>query len=388
MSAGRLALVLPGNTFHSNILPNRWAEMFRTKVGLEAIGASEVPVSVSYQGIDYEVLPWLQETFDRFPSIEVLNAPHGHGLIPLMPKKLQAWEASRRIGTSDCTFFPEFYAPQPQMIPTKYFLVLENASYLYSACAMEDLATDINIQSITETPLAFNCEGKIGIVMDGLKFKNLLDAFFRFQRDPVTVDESSSGKNPLENLLDQVEKIGASGQTVVCPIDIEAPFVGSALGATVWELFFQGVKRRGLEKIFVKLSDTFEEMEEKAVPAPVPERILTKWTSFRVQVNYLIGLAKFQPVDNTLFSIAYCSDILSAFERKIGDGKKPIVLKGRNLANESVNLPISFSQDVIDVQLAAVSALLGKERFSRRLAKLSQTAFVSKMKEFALANRL
>lgn len=372
---GKIILNLPGNAFHSNLLADRWEEMFQSKVGLDAIGVSGVPVAISYQGIDYKIMPWLAETLAKYPSIEVLNAPHSHALIPLQTEEMEKWEMKDIIpGSIPMTFFPEFYAPTERFIPTEFFWVLEGASYLYSACC--ENSEDVTVETLPNAP-AIQHGSKIGVIMRDADFGPILKAFFRFQRDPLTISEDTNGKLPLDNVLDEIERVSQmpDDTIIIVPIDIEAPFIGSAWGAKIWEMFFQGIVDRGLKDVFIPLSTALDTFRAKAVKSRRPHRILTKWTSYEVQVRYLMRVAGLTTNNETdddmiLASIASCSDILSAWERKIAEGKKAIILAGKNRQGDNVELPVSYNQDIITVQSAALRALSEGIEFNVALMKI------------------
>lgn len=385
---GKLILVLPGNSLHSNVLKEGWNMMYEEKAGLDVIGNSGIPVTVSYQGMDYQILPWLKETLGKHSCIDVMNAPHSHSLIPLCGEKMIQWETKNVIGNIPVTFFPEFYAPKAHFIPTKFFIFIEGMTYSYSHFATTD---DVESETLPNAP-SIKIGDKIGVMMKEKLFKGFLSAWFRFQRDPVSIDQSSNNKQPLEHLLDQVEKIGESGEVVVCPLDIETVYIGSCLGKKAYELFFQGVKNRGLESVFARLSDNLDYFKAKAEPSKHPHRILTKWMTYEVQAKYLISLAKITPKNEKeaiLLSIASCSDIYSAWERKVGEAQKKIMLSGRDLAGNEKRLPISYNQDIIDVQHAAKQALQEKTSYEKILQELpDQSPFIKRMVECARKYKL
>lgn len=387
---GKLILLLPGNTFHSNLLPERWEQMDTEHAGLDVIGQSGVPITVSYQGIDFELLPWLGETIGKYRNIQLLNATHSHCLMPFNDSAMSKWQTGKVFGDVKATFFAEFYAPSEEYIPTKFFPFLEGMTYPYSNFSSESVS-DMEVEQFSGAP-SIKYGSKIGIAMkDGL-FSPFLSAFQRFQRNPFTADESTKGKDPLEHLLDQAEAIGNGENIVVCPLDIEAPYIGSALGAKVYQMFFDAVARRRLGGVFAHLSDYFEYFEENAVPSKRPHRILQKWCVYEVQVKYLMSLAAANPKsewERVIHSIASASDILSAWERKISESKKAIVLNGCDEQGREVKLPISFNQDVIDVQDAARIALQERRNYSPILKFLPhQSLFVRRMIAYAEAHGL
>lgn len=367
---------VPGNSKHSNNLPPGFEAMYSSKAGLDAIGSSGVPVAVSYQGIDYKILPWLRETLAKYPSIQVVNAPHSHALLPLLNEKMQAWELSQRIpGSLPVTFYPEFYAPETRIMPTDFFFVLGGASHLYSACWYSDQdAEDVSVQKLPDSP-AISVDGKTGIILRDADFGPLLKQFFAFQRDPF--GSVQPGMTNLKSLMQEIRRIGddPSDGVVVIPIDIEAPWVGSAWGVKIWEIFFSAIVDEGLKDVFVPLSSQLDYFRRSAVTSLRPHRILTKWTAFEIQMKYMsrvFGLRPYNEKEMVLASIAGCSDILSAWERKIVEANKPIVLSGVDPNGNKVMLPISYSQDVITVQTACLRAVLDGISFESALAKVAK----------------
>jgi len=387
---GKLIFHLPGNTDHSDLLSDSWKKMDEERAGLDVIGASGIPVTVSYQGKDYETLPWLKETLAKYPSISVMNAPNSHALIPRCEEKMIRWETKNIIGNIPVTFFAEFYAPYEYFIPTKFFTFLDSMFYPYSNFT-ENNVDDIQISKLPDAP-SIKIGDKIGIMMKEKLFGPFLNAWFRFQRDPVTIDDSSNSKLPLDNLLDKVEDIKKSGNIVVCPLDIETVYIGSILGKKAYELFFNGVKARGLEDVFAPITAYLGYFESEAKPSKHPHRILSKWNVFDVQDRYSRSLSTIHPRNEReckLLSIASGSDILSAWGRKLGEEKKKQILDGRDLNGHSVKLPITFSQDVIEVLRAAKEALVKRTSYEQFLRKLpNQSLYVQRMIAYAERHRL
>lgn len=383
----KIVLVLPGDGFHSNVLAPGWEAMDASHVGLDYIGASGVPVSVSYQGIDFELMPWLRETIGKYPSIELLSASYSHTLLPLLgDKEKQTWEVANGVKGAPISFCAEFYAPKAEIIGTEAYLALAGMSYGYSN--FDGRFGDVNVEKFPDVPVVLH-GGKLAIMMRNTLFDGILKAFMRFQRDPFTVSADTNKKAPLENLLDEIEKVAnmASDEVVVVPIDIEAPFVGSAFGADIWKMLFEGIVKRGLAGAFNHLTPLLPELREKAVKGPRPHRILHKWTVFEIQTSWLLELAGIRPVtgrEKVLFSIASCSDILSALERKIGESQRAIVLKGKDPNGNDVALPISYNQDVIDAQRLALEAIKEAKSFKELLQGYHhQSLFVKRMTALA-----
>lgn len=376
---GEVLWFLPANGLHSNQEDEMRKIMDKELLGLDCIGQSGIPVNFSCQLIDFELSPWLEKKLRQYPNIQLLNSTYSHALLPFCSKDMTKWQTAKIFGDAPITFFAEFYAPSEEFIPTEYFLYLEGASYPYSDFSTPNIdIRDVEVGKLGKTP-AIKYGSKIGIAMRDELFMPFLTAFQRFQRDPLTADEKTGGKNPLDFLLDKVEEIGKSDSIVVCPYDPEAPWIGSTWGAKIYQLFFAGVKARGLEKVFGHLSDHLEYFKANAESSKRPHRILPKWCSYEVQVKYLQTMATIKPINERqrmLHAIASGSDILSAWERKIAESKNPIVLKGRNEDGSNVDIRISYEQDVIDVHDAARRALVENKSYLRILQTLSGSSIL------------
>jgi len=366
---GRIHLTLSGNSFHSNVTPERWRQMFKEKAGIEAIVASEVPVSMSYQRIDFEIMPWLKETLeskDSYSCVELLRAPYSHSLLPLMHPRQGEWEMRRGYATFNvfCWFFPEFYVPEGELFH-RYafsFFVLGSNSVVYSEG--EHPGAMVLRNNITKHN-AIGYAGKIGLVM---REPNFLKEFFTFQRE---LSEQS-----LETLLKAIEKIAMeTPEDYVCitPIDIEAPYVGSWGGALVWERFFNGIKQSGLSKHFISVREAERMLEPQAVKIGRPHRELgQKWLKYEAQFRHMAWLANYVPDterEHKILALAATSDVLSGLETKISQLKGPRILQAKDSNGNAKEITIGFNQDVIDACMAARFALVDKQPLIRKIQK-------------------
>lgn len=387
---GKIHLNLPVNSFHANILRKEWKEVLMSGDILDAIRESKVPISMSYHVIDTEMWPWLKK-IGNCSNIEKIRSTFSHTLIPMLnSQKVQKWEVENGIkGNVPVTFFSEFYTPEESKIPNGFFFVLEGQTYLYSSCFPETSDSDIETETFPKDVLGINYADKIGIIMRNTLFAPILNAFFLFQRDPFTIREETKNKNPLTNILDKIEEIGnmPNNILVVMPIDFEAPFIGSAFGADIWKMFFQGIVNRGLKDVFTPINSELNKIKNKSVRTKQPHRDIAKWNSNLVQHRYWMSLAKINPVthrEKVLYSIASCSDIFACWERKIGETKKKIVLRSKNKQREQINIPISFNQDIIEIQIAARNAIVDSVPFIEKLDKLkNKSIFVKRVIGFA-----
>ncbi len=316
---GTIHLALSGNAFHSDVPQKRWHEIDSERLGLEIIGESGLPVSVSFQGIDFELFPWLKETLLRYPSIECVHASYGHGLIPFMHPVQQEWEIKRGPGTHRVTFFPEFYTPEEHFIPDMFFVLGPRtvAYTLYEGPGVKRSPVSVTGNDPENFP-AIRYGDKTGLVMKD--FNVLLGRFFAFQQDPYSLNQSPSS---LSQLLEEVERIMKNiPATVIIPLDIEAPYIGSLEGAKVWEIFVSALKQSGLDTCFVSLESVIHDVAgAKAITMDRPHRELTsKWFGYEAQFAYYSFIREFEPKnerDHFVLSLAGTSDVLSSLYRKV-----------------------------------------------------------------------
>jgi hypothetical protein len=370
---GKICLVLPGNTFHANQLPERMKEMDEERYGLPMFRKYGIPATAFFQGADLLMKPWLVDEMFEEGSVEWGNAPFSHTLIPLVHGSWRR-ELNHILGTVPVTFFPEFYVPRGNQIPTPYTLVLAGNSVLYSAFTEHWLHRQDDIVPVgyPQQVQAIRFEGKVGILMREEWFAPFLSAFFLFQRYPI-LGSHPEGRDCLGDLLQQVRKVADApeGTTVVCPIDIEAPWIGSACGARVWEIFFEALHREGLSSVFSPLSVHLERFAQEAAAAPRPHRELTKWSTWEIQLMHRDRLNNLTDYFSDMVKmIATGSDIYAAWGIKITETKKKIALPAVDRDGKPVQLPITFSQSVIDVQLAAYHAALKWRKFADMLEEV------------------
>lgn len=322
---GSVHLALSGNSFHSDVSQEQWSRLDNERLGLDAIGDSGLPVSVSFQGIDFDMFPWLKRTLSHYPSIECISATYGHGLIPFMHPDQQRWEVASGPHHHSVTFFPEFYTPKAMFIPNMFF-VLGPQTVLYAQkTGTSKKSEQICMPTQIGDPEMFSaiCYGqKTGLVMRG--FSDLLQAFFAFQKHPHAAHRKSS---PLAQLLRTLEHIAVKTSDIaIMPMDLEAPYVGSREGEKIWEILFNALKRSGLDSIFVSMQDVINETAHKPAPeVSRPHRELTpKWFGYEAQFAYYSFIRQFRPTseqEHFILSLAAASDALSALYRKITLGK-------------------------------------------------------------------
>lgn len=376
---GKIALFLPANGFHGNV--QNWDKLYESRLGLDAIGQSKVRVNFSCQEIDLYLFPWLEETVKKYPSIEWLNSTHDHVILPscFIHSEIKKHQTALKMGNSKVCFFSEFSTPAPEFINAEAFLVLaanthwyshyDVSANTYSQCHADKDFSDYDYalpETLPQNLPSIKYGSKTGIIMRNSLFAPVHKAFFRFQKNPFEADNETNGKDPLENLLDQFERIARMPDDVIViiPIDIEAPWVGSNFGAKIWEMLFDGIKKRaGLADCFINLSDYLDFWKERAQKVGIPQRELTKWQKHNIQTSYLLRLFKnFHPEFHTdekfmrLYGMAACSDILAAYERKYCLLEQKISFFCKKPDGKDTRIEISYNQEIIDVQRAALLA--------------------------------
>ncbi len=339
--------------------------MDKERYGLESLRKHGLPVTCFFQGVDFLMKPWLKDEMKKPGSIEWGNAPFSHSLIPIMN---DGWreEFQVTLGTVPVTFCPEFYIPKGDQLPekTEFTLVLAGNSVLYSACGVlfSRLQGDVITERYPENEHAILFDRKIGILMREEWFAPFLQAFFLFQRYPLK-GSHPEGRDCLDALMKEVERIRDmhAERVVVCPLDIEAPWIGSAYGAAVWEVFLSELLNRDLMHVFTPLSSHLEQFKREAVKRSRPHRELRKWMNWELQIQHHARLLRLNPRNESevrVRMIARGSDIFSAWSSKLLAARGgPVFLTAAGTDGVPTNLPIMYNQAVIDVQLAACTAV-------------------------------
>ena len=368
----RIALVLPGNAFHANHLSRAMAQMDSERCGLPMLRKWGMPATVFFQGVDIYLKPWLLEEMRAPGSVEWGNAPFSHSFLPLVEGSWRDELDEIRMvrGSVSVTFFSEFYPPDARHIPTEYTLLLPSQSALYDWSRQGDVV----VEEFPPDVGAIRFGGKVGILIREEWFRRVLDAFFLFQRYPIAGSEPS-GRDCLGELIAAIRQIaeGPEERVVVVPIDLEAPWVGSAFGATVWEILCEEVHRQGLAWAFTPLSAHLEEFGRGVVRTAQPHRELLKWSTWGVQIKHILRvdrLAPKSPQEAIVKMIATGSDALAAWDRKIQESRgRTISKEAFDDSGELISMPITYNQRVIDTTLAACRSL---ERGGSFLSELEE----------------
>jgi len=360
---GKIHLNILGNAFHSFMLPKLWKKFDQQHGSIPEIGRSQVPVSMSFQALDFVLWPWLKDVLNSHPSLEQTNGTFSHALTPLMHPKHQQWQIDHSANRNHpvCAY-PEFYSPESQFI-NKAFLVLASQTVAYSVSdtlELDNLYTDEDIARSA----AINYGGKTGLVMKG--FEPIQKAFYAWQRDP-------SNQALLSALMTTIQTTAQSNELTMMPIDIEAPYVGSCEPDYIWKTFFAAINKHDLAKHFISLSEAMELLSNQTQKSRRPHRVLgTKWTKYEVQWRYQAKLMNIEPRterDHMILSIAGGSDVLSALGRKIEAPKKIPSLSAKNLNGDDKNIILGFSQDVLDISHSAAHALFDRKLFASKLER-------------------
>lgn len=378
----KIVLFLPGNATHSFLIGERWQKMYNERLGLEAIGKSGVPVTVSHQGLDYELYPFLRDMHSQYSNIDVANAPFGHSLLPFCGTSQKRWETRRVLGNLPVTFFSEFYSPSADFIPTEFFFYLKKQTYSYSMVVIrrssEVFEPEIDTP-LDEKIISVKYGNKIGIVMDG--FEGFLKHWFAFAQNPSVQN--------IANLIDEVKKLVHDPRSVVViPLDLEQPYVGSVEGEKLWTLFFDAIKKEGLDEHIVSLRSVLDEFRRNPIAIKQPHRILTKWTVHALQLNYMFKLNGMSPrteKERMIYSLAASSDIFSSWGRYVGSlNKKPVEIVCTSLNGWNVTMSQGHNQLLQDGILAAFNALKhGDTSLVLKLEKLQCAGLVLGLAKWA-----
>ena len=350
----KIALVLPGNALHANHLSPAMARMDVERCGLPILRKWNMPVTAFCQGLDLLLKPWLAQEMQIRGSVEWGHAPFSHSFLPLVEGSWRDELDERKMvhGDVPVTFFSEFFPPEASQIPTEFTMLLPGSSALYDW----NRSDDIDVQEFPAHVDAIRFGGKTGILIREEWFREFLNAFFRFQRHPLTGNRKS---DYLAELVAAICKIGESpdDRTIVVPIDMEAPWVGSTYGALVWEMFCAEIHRQKLESVFTPLSLHLDAFASRAVASTQPHRELLKWATWDVQLRHIMRVGKYQPKNPEqaiVKMIATGSDILAAWDRKIQESRGRAIRKaGLDPFGRPIEIPISYNQSVVDITLAA-----------------------------------
>jgi len=379
-------ITLPGNLMgHSNVSEKAREDIDRARANIDVIGKSGLLVSMSFQGIDFELAPWLHETIAQYPSIDLLNITWSHSILDMVSPQQALWEVRQRVSNSPVTFFSEYASPNSDLIPEAFF-VLAPHTFSYStgyereeqAAFLLDPQLGPDLMGVKAIRTKGN--GKLGIVMND--FDDILNdrdaGFFAYQRD---LSKLQAHMDLLKRKLDTTEGITSF------PVDLESCFVGSACPLEVWPKYLEGLHQHDLIKYFVGIDRVIEEADGLAIEAPAPKRILgTKWTKHVVQCRYMAENLNTWPhggYEHRLMGVAGVSDWYSGICTKIDSNRRKTILSARRADGSDTVIEIGYNQVVIDVAHAALDLVNQRHSFLRGESKKRPLPF-----DEYLANKL
>lgn len=378
-------LTLPGNfAGHSNVSESARGGIEKAKANIDVIGSSGLPISMSFQGIDFEWAPWLSETIAQYPSITLLNSTWSHTILDMTNSQQALWEVRQRISDSRVTFFSEYAAPSADLIPDAFF-VLAPHSFSYSMGYEREeqaaLLLDPQLGPDLMNVKAIRTKGdrpKLGIVMNDFdEILNDRDAgFLVYQRD----------LSKLEAHMELLKRKLDSTKGITCiPVDLESCFVGSVEPLEVWPRFLDALYAHDLAKHFVGVDAVLSEAESMAIEAPVPKRILgTKWTKHVVQCRYMaknMGVWANNEYEHRLLGVAGISDWYSSICTKIDSSRRRTVLPAKRLDSSEATVEIGYNQAVIDVAHLALDLVERRHSYLRGETKKRPLPFDEELKE-------
>lgn len=335
-----LNINLPANAQHGNIQPHNFERADKEKLGLEAIGSSGIPFSVSFQGACSLLWPWLWSTTRKYDNIEVLSANFGHALASHIPDCLWEWEMEKGIrGELPIRFFPEYTQPRRHDFPEEFFLVTQGHYSLHSQKRADYLC------STNGFPAAVKHKGKIALLLKECLFGPFLESFKQFQANPLDA-------KLVQIMVDEVKKIGDSSkdEVVIVPLDPEAPYNGSDFGAiAVWTEFLEAIETNGLASVFTKLGPHLDTYRRIAQPGELPEKDLSKWVDYPEQHAWIKRMQEVQVSSSTrqkvLLSLALGSDILAAWWFERNPDARVIETVDRN--GDKITIRVSFNPEIV-----------------------------------------
>jgi hypothetical protein len=361
--------------------------MYEEKVGLEVLGKSGLKMVLNCHGIDFLMYPWLEDLVSRSKNLQLTGGLFSHIIAPLFSKEYIDWQ--HRIAYVTCSsirpsipisFYPEFCNPEK---PKSNFWLLDSQSHYYSYSEESGMVSWENEAEINAPAISFN--GRIGLVMKEKAYRPILEAFFLAQRLP---DVINNGQSSLDALIDQIANVQ---EVVLCPLDLEAPYVGSHLGQIFWQKFVARIKERGLENLFLDFNEVFDYLSAQAVPTKdAPHRNLMKWTSLPATFNIYsrLSLRSRQPLSyqqKLLLAIAGGADIAAAIYQKSSKKMvRPAMLP--NGVNSTIS--VSGSKEIIDATYLALNCLEKNESFAKKLEMSGRNKGFFWQQLITVANRL
>ena len=327
----RVILYLPANLFHSNVTDVARKGYIEQYSNLHRVLTSApVPIAVSFQGFDLELLGIYADNFDH-TAVELVAAPWAHFLPSLVGEDevlgaSAKWQVAHGVASASAARFnPEFdVPPQKHLLPHAGQIMpcVAPSTVLYSECDVGD--SDNEHALMKHDAVAFN--GNVLVPLSGLDKVN--GAWFTFQRFPS--DEN------LAAVIDRLRELvgGNTGKVYVWYVDLEGPIVGSHFGFGLWARLFAAIEGSDVAGQFTNFAATAEHFRQKAVKlgyGKIARELGNKWTRWPQQLAYYNRWGRLpapeSDFDQTVLSLVTVSDALSAMNSKIaGDIKKDAVM--------------------------------------------------------------
>ncbi len=349
----KIVWLMTFNLDHSEISGRRrgYVESFRR--WLRVFQSASIPVAISIQGRDLEVLGMKKE---ELTGLDVLSAPYSHALEPLMVGRGNLhshyeWLVGYGMwGNVPGRFLPEFApsARQPSYPHGSFIPCLAGrASSFYS---QPNTLGYMERREELEAAEAVCFRGQTWLPMHGAE--PIAAAYQYFQRFPKTVEAQDGMVVAIEKHLGE-----HVGETRVIPMDFEACLVGSHHGIGAWEMFFDLLECRGLTPCFTPFRQSVGHWGKVAIhlgEKPVfIDRDLSKWRCRdlqRVAEDEVVAVPRLErSLQHRVFSLATTSDRWSALSGWMG--------KGVRLTADRGDLTIRPNLDMAQIGAAANQAI-------------------------------
>jgi hypothetical protein len=350
-----IVLVASINSFHGNLLPGRFEQLYEEELGLEAIGLGGLKMTINCHGIDFLMYPWLAKYFKKFDNFQLASGLFSHVMPTLFSDNYVSFQ--QEVGDSmiaskiPVCFYPEFCNPEK---PKNNFWILNSQNHYYSLEEDSFFVSWKDDSLISEDSIEY--DGQIGLVMKEEKYKPILSSLFLAQRLPDEI--RSDGLSNLDYLVKQIKEVD---DLILIPFDLESPYIGSFLGKEFWIRFISKLEESNLGDMFLDFFDVFDDLKKKAKHVDdAPHRSLAKWTNLPATFSYYskinsISQRNLSLKEKILLAIAGNGDLAAAIYQK--SFARKVLLPAVKMDNTLGEIEISGSQDVIDVSYLALRSL-------------------------------
>lgn len=371
-----IVLVASINSFHGNLLPERFEQLYKEELGLEAIGLSGFKMTINCHGIDFLMYPWLTNYFNKFKNLQLAGGLFSHVMPTLFSDDYISWQ--QEVGDSmiaskiPICFYPEFCNPEK---PKNNFWILDSQNHYYSLEDESFFVSWKNEETIFDDSIEY--KGKIGLVMKEEKYKPILSSLFLAQRlpDEIRLD----GLSNLDYLVKQIREVE---ELILIPFDLESPYIGSFLGKEFWIRLINKLEQEDLGDMFLDFFDVFDDLKKEAKHTDdTPHRSLAKWTNLPATFSYYSKISSISQrslslKEKVLLAIAGNGDLAAAICQK-SFGRK-ILLPAVKIDGSQKKIEISGSQDVIDISYMALKSLEEKSSFLDDLLSINRKSLFIK----------